>query len=313
LLLSPLAYFHAIHFESITVGGSGKWLKHLLQHLVFRGQDASQDSAVKNLERRLSAWLADANFVAQIADVSATAQVPLSTAFDITTLMHAEDFMMYRTMPAKVDLKQVVRLGGADMSITTPSFLLPHHEHIMPPRPSPELQAEKQEHLDDTSNAGQKSPKKIQAKQELEQESRDETNLTISAHARLPAVFDQELLDFIAALVKATKMIELEHGPQPDPIKQLEESASDGEIDDPKVQKRRTFMEMARSLEDDFTKSFKRVAVDAVTNDRWIAKLVGKTVRRLEDARGYVGYTGLVPIPLAPYRAKAEDEIKLLP
>jgi hypothetical protein len=311
--LSPLAYFHSIHFDSVTIGGSGKWLKYLLQQFVFRGQDATRDSAVRNLERRLSAWLADANFVAQIADISATAQVPLSTSFDITTLIRADDVMMYRTMPAKVDPKQVVRLAGADVSITTPSFLLPHHEHILPLRPSPKVQAEKQEQLDDALYAGQKSPKKMEAQQELEQEKRDETNLTISAHARLPAVFDQELLDFVAALVKATKMIELEHGPQPDPIQQIEESVSDIEDDAPKVQKRRTFMDMARSFEGDLTKSVKRVAVDAVTNDRWIAKLVGKTVKRLENARGYVGYTGLVPVPLAPYRAKAEHEIKLLP
>jgi hypothetical protein len=55
--------------------------------------------------------------------------------------------------------------------------------------------------------------------------------------------------------------------------------------------------------------------VDGVVNDRWIAKLVGKITKKLEAARGDVGYSGDIPVPLEVYRNtgwKGEGE-KILP
>ena len=305
LLLNPIAYFHTIHIKSITVGASGKWVKHLLHEMIFKDYNL-RDVGIVKLEQRLSAWLSDANFVVEVANIIGMAQVPLSTVFDITTQMRLDDVMAYRTLPAKVDLKQVVRLGGADCSITVPSFLLPHHEHILPPEPTEEVQKEKEEQVAEADG----KPKQLQAERELEQTRKDETNLKLSVHAQLPAVFDQELLNFVAALVKITKFIEMEQGTDPDPLGHAVDSSSESEMSEPK---KRGFRDMARTLHVDVAKSMKRVAVDAVTNDRWIAKLVGKVVKRLEVARGDLGYTGLVPISLTPYREAAEKEIKLLP
>ena len=53
-------------------------------------------------------------------------------------------------------------------------------------------------------------PKEIQAQHSLDQAGKDEANVKISVLAPLPACFDQKLLDFIAALVKATKVVEIE-------------------------------------------------------------------------------------------------------
>ena len=55
----------------------------------------------------------------------------------------------------------------------------------------------------------------MQAERELDQLLKDETNVKISAHIHLPGCFDQSLLDFIAALVKATKLVEMEKDPSP--------------------------------------------------------------------------------------------------
>ncbi len=305
LLLNPIAYFHTIHIKSITVGGSGKWLHHTLQESIFKDHPDG-GSGVTNLKKRLSAWLSDANFVVQIVNMFGMAQVPLSTSFDITTQMRIDDLMAYRTLPAKVDLKQVVRLGGADASITVPSFLLPHHEHILPPKPTQETQEEKERQVAEADG----KPKQVQAEEELEQAKKDETNLALSVHARLPAVFDQELLNFVAALVKATKIIEMDHGPQRSPTDPADDSASESDVSEPR---KRGFREMTKTFQVDLAKGMRRVAVDAVTNDRWIAKLVGKAVKRLESAKGDLGYTGLVPVSLEPYRRAAETEIKLLP
>ena len=50
--------------------------------------------------------------------------------------------------------------------------------------------------------------------------------------------------------------------------------------------------------------------------NRWIAKMVGKITRKLEEARGDVGYSGDIPVPLEKYRNQAlpgERPDKILP
>jgi len=138
-------------------------------------------------------------------------------------------------------------------------------------------------------------PKEIQAKHELEQLRKDETNMKISAHVRLPAVFDQELLNFVAALVKATKVIEMEK--EPSALEHLESHS---------------LKSISKALHHSMKDSMKRVAVEAVANDKWIAKLVGKVMKKLEEAQGEVGYSGDIPIALEPYRKMAEKAPKLL-
>jgi hypothetical protein len=308
LLLNPLAYFHPLHIESVTAGLSGKWLRHFLHDTVFKDY-ANQDVGIRKLETRIEAWLADANFIVEVANIMGLAQVPLSTAFDVSTQIKAGDVMAYRTLPQEVDLKQVVRLAGADASITVPSFLLPHHEHILPEKPEKEMKVQKEKDVAEADGA----PKTIQAQQELEQIQKDETYLTLSVHARLPAVFDQELLDFIAALVKATKIIEMEHGNAAEKVADsVSEPESISESGNEK-NKKRNIKEWSRAMGTTVRDGARRVAVDAVTNDRWIAKIVGKITRRLEYAKGDLGYSGTVPISLIPYRAAAEEAVKLLP
>ena len=50
--------------------------------------------------------------------------------------------------------------------------------------------------------------------------------------------------------------------------------------------------------------------------NRWIAKMVGKITRKLEEARGDVGYSGDIPVALEKYRNQAlpgEKLDKILP
>ena len=413
LLLWPLSAFHPIYISSITAGGSGKWLKHMLSEFVFK-QYGEDDAIIRKLEARVSSWLENANFVLELTDINGGARVPLSTIYPIEAKLSFDDVMAYRTLPKEIDLRQVVRLGGADCAITVPSFLLPHHEHLLPPEPTKESVEEQIEEVRDADGL----PKTFQAKQDLAQLRKDETNLKMSVHGRLPAVFDQHLLDFVAALVKATKIIEMEKDPhQPDPLSSpskdsliepdtvndvdsiaedeepVEDDASVLSVSPPKrnnfdlsMQKLRktktwgrTFyhsnLSNAESIPDDASMtspvdgpgpavdefgeilskrnsidvtidvtaekmknlnnktrtwakdlgakskalnsnirdSMKRVAIDAVANDRWIAKLVGKVTKSLETAVGEIGYSGNIPVSLAPYRALAERETKLLP
>ncbi|KAF2221643.1 hypothetical protein BDZ85DRAFT_202067 [Elsinoe ampelina] len=282
-LLNPIAYFHPIFIESITVGGSGKFLQHMLDENLL-----SSNTGVKNLKQRISAWLADASFVFQMADVVGLASVPINTDYDIVNNLTIADAMAYRTLPAEVDLAQIIRLGGADARIAVPSFLLPHHEHLLPARPTQDEEQAMQEEVEETDGL----PKRVQVQKDMEKRIRDEANVSLSAHVRLPACFDQSLLDFIAALVKATKIVEME---KDDPVE------------------KEGVLAFAKGLGADIKDSMRRVAVDAAANDRWIAKIVGKVTKSLETMQGDVGYSGDIPVPLEPYRKQAETASKLMP
>jgi len=251
----------------------------MLQQNIFMhyGEESSE---VRRLEEKISAWLSDANFAFGMGGITGIAQVPFLSAYDIVCLLGIEDVMAYRTLPAETQLKQVIRIGGADASFTIPSYLLPHHEHLIPPVPNNKDKAEIKQEL----RAADGLPKTIQKEQELEQAEKDECNVKISAHARLPACFDQELLNFIAALVKATKVVELEK----------EENPMDREVTGVKD----FFGNVNKSMKD----GMKKAMVDGVVSDRWIAKLVGKITKKLETAQGDVGYSGNIPVALGIYR-----------
>ncbi|KAI4724267.1 hypothetical protein E4T49_07995 [Aureobasidium sp. EXF-10728] len=288
--LNPIAYFHPVYIKSITAGGSGAMVESMLHQQIFKDHP-EQASDVKNLKKRISAWLKDANFVFEAEKITGMASVPINPVFNILSDLLFDDIMIYRTVKEEVDYNQIVHLGGADARISVPSFLLPHHEHILPPIPTREDEVAQQEKVDNADS----QPKTIQAEQELAQLRKDETNVNISAHVRLPACFDQNLLDFIAALVKATKIVEMDKV----------EKSLDKEI--------HGFREFTKAVKTDLNDKMRRVAVDAAANDKWIAKLVGKVTKKLETMQGDIGYSGDLPVPLDVYRKKAEPGSKLMP
>jgi hypothetical protein len=141
LLLATLSYFRPVSTPSITVACSGKWVKHTLEEKVFeyKGDDAGE---IRKLRAKISAWLSDANFALELADVAGLAQAPVEPAFDIICYLGAGDVIAYPTKPEDLTIKQAIRLGGADATFAIPSFLLPHHEHILPPPPTTRRQRE---------------------------------------------------------------------------------------------------------------------------------------------------------------------------
>lgn len=289
LQLSIISYFHPIFIESITAGASGAWIQSILSEVVFKNRP-EDDIAVKNLRKRISTWLSDANFVVQTTGISGVGYVPLNPQYDILSTLIFDDLMAYRTLPEEVKLSRVVRLGGADARITVPCFLLPHHEHLLPPKPTAADEARQREKVE----AADGGPKTVQAEYELEQTLKDEATFGVAAHLRLPAFFDQSLLDFIAAIVKATKIVEIKKDDQ----QSFEEA--------------RGFKELTRAVKNEVKNGMHRVAIDAAANDKWISKLVGKVTRKLQKVQGDVGYNGDLPVPLKVYRDQAESASKLL-
>ncbi|KAK1810432.1 hypothetical protein LTR12_015200 [Friedmanniomyces endolithicus] len=374
LLLAVLSYFHVINIESISVAGSGRFAAAMLQQEIFKNY-ASDSMELRRLERRVKTWLADANFCLELVDINGMAQVPLSTAWHIVGWLKFNDIMAYRTAPEKAEVAQVVRLGGADATATIPTFLLPHHEHVVPEEPTEEEFAHLTEEIDEADGI----PKTAQMKEKARKVRKDEATISISVHASLPATFDQSLLDFVAALVKATKIIELEKefdevekgidsaatSPQTSPSSPIiaDDAASiksdvsatteNGNVNGkPKTRFKDLTKTLRQNLTDgttgqqikDMAKDFghstgsgikgltqktnsgfeslghstrhgmKKAWVGGMMNDRWIAKMVGKVALKLQEAQGDVGYSGEIPLPLAPYRALwSEVPSKLLP
>lgn len=343
LLLNPLAYFHPITVKSITAVGSGKWFNLLMKQHFFRHY-TTQDTEIRRLERRISSWLSDANFAVEMGALKATAQVPINTSFDIECHFKMGDFMAYRALPGAAELTQVVRIGGADATISMPSYLLPHHEHLLPPKPTEFDEMKLEQEVSDLEN----TPQGVQAQTALEQLRKDEANMNISAHAHLPLRVHQDLLNFTAALVKATKVIETDKDfEQMKALRELNRASTnlseagsevssivsestvgttntESTIGDPAKQTGKEgfkaflkkvdsgFKEAGVNMRDGMRKAGLNTA-SAVANDRWIAKLVGKVVQKLEKAQGDVGYSGNIPVSLEDWRAKAEPYTKILP
>ncbi|KAH7119593.1 hypothetical protein B0J11DRAFT_551761 [Dendryphion nanum] len=328
LLLSPLCYFHPVKIKSVTAASSGKWFVSLVRQYLFK-QYTEQDTEIRKLEARISAWLADANFAVELGSIHSTAQFPINTNYDIECHFKIGDVMAYRTLRDGVDLKRVVQLGGADAVLSIPTYMFPHHEHIMPAEPTEYEEMEMEQVINDLEG----TPKEVQARTALEQLRKDEANMHISAHAHLPAQFHQDLLNFTAAIVKATKVIEtdksFEDAKTLRELKRVSTNASDSDVSSVAsttstvTNEDNGFKNFMRKVDTGFkdasikTRDGMRKAgantVSAMANDRWIAKLVGKVTKKLERAQGDVGYSGNVPISLEKHRRKAESESKLLP
>lgn len=342
LLLSPICYFHPVKFKSITAAGSGKWFVSLMRKYLFKHY-AGQDSELRRLEARISGWCSDANFAVELGPIASEASFPINTNYNIQCHFKMTDVMAYRALPEAVELKQVVRLAGADAVLTIPTFLFPRHEHIFPVKATEFQLMEMEEAV--KLMAG--TPKAKQALKDFEKLKKDEASMHVSAHAHLPAQFHQDLLNFVAAIVKATKVIESDKSfEEAKVLRELKRvSTMSSDISDGESVASTETMHTANTTNTNDTnvtinsdKGFKNFlkkvdtgfkdasaktmvgmrkaganTVSAMANDRWIASLVGKITRKLENAQGEIGYSGEVPIPLAKYRVRHESPTKILP
>lgn len=344
LLLNPLSYFHPVAIASLTASASGKWIEYMLVEQVFKDY-ADSSHELRSIKRRIADWLRGANFTVELGAITGLAHVPLLPAYDITTELGVASVLAYRTHQSSsssfpstndegaadaIDLQRVISLGGADARFVIPSFLLPHHDHLLPPRP-PVREAQFEATVEDEDGvalAGNKS-KEMQAQRAREQVRNDEANVKMSVHARLPAVLDQSLLDFVAALVKASKIAEFERladereeegGEEEEEGEKVEDEDEEDEengvgSDQPEKRERRSLRDLSIALKGRVKDSMKRTLVDSVVSDRWIAKMVGRITKKFEGAMGEAGYSGDIPVKLEAYRtgeSEREGE-KLLP
>ncbi|KAJ8064714.1 hypothetical protein OCU04_007034 [Sclerotinia nivalis] len=259
------------------------------------------ETTIPQIQQRINTWLIPANFVLELGPITGIAQIPLLPTYDIHCSLCSSNIIAYRALPSAATLKQVLRLGGADATFQLPSFLLPHHEHLLP------AQATHERNICG-GNAFRKLDTQFEGlvktrEKDVGKDEDDECIVRIGAHVRLPVVMDQELLDWIASVMKANKVMEME----------MEGWWMDEEI--------RGFRDLVGGFKGgvrDAQKGMKKSLLTTAINDRWIAKMVGKITTKLEEARGDVGYAGEIKVPLGSFRLSEEargrkEGVKILP
>lgn len=291
LLLNPLSYLHPIEIPSISIAGPGDKLKQVIKQRLFENQE-SLDANMEQLEEELSVWLSDASFCLEVSDLSGLTHVPLNSAGDILAYLQSGNIAIYRTPNDTNEVTQVTHIGGTDATCVIPAFLLPHHEHCWPPPP----------HEQSSSKPGTTNMDST-VSDEANEENQDVANIIFSVHASLPSHFDQSLLDFAAALLKATDVMNVETLFEPG------EPDEDGNTS----LRARISERIPNSLKTGIKKGVKADAVKDKVNDRWVARTVGKLAAKLESAHGDFGYTSTFPLSLESYRHQAETASKILP
>ncbi|KAJ4159449.1 uncharacterized protein LMH87_008350 [Akanthomyces muscarius] len=285
MLLSPLSYFHPVTIRSITATASGDWLKSLLVQTIFKSHDGSEVE-LDRLQDAISSWVSDANFTAALGTMAGQAHVPLLSSSNIYCQMAFDGVVAHRAAlaPETTSVCEVVKLRGADASFAVPTFLLPHHEHIIPDKSTSQAAA-------DSSNRGCTDAADVEANG-ADETSDDKTAVKMAVRAHLPAKLDQDLLNFVALLVKHGKLLEMDQPASP--------VEGDG-----------------KGLGDAVNQKMKDGIKKAVMGgDQWLAKLAGKGLKKLEVVNGDVGYSGDIPVDLTKYRSTGWLEVegdKLLP
>ena len=321
MLLWLASHTHPIECPSISVAGSGHWLNELLSQALFR-RHTTYDERIRNLEREISMWLSVGDYCVDLANITASAQVPMRSGYDIKAEVSSTNTAISRIDTEVESSTQMASLSGADGRFIIPTCLLPNHSHLVPPEPSPEQVAEakriaaeaiKQKQTSELPNHKARSTTRrpSEEKDTIEIEKQpvdcDILNVTMSIRMTLPAHFHESLLSFAATLSKAAQMHGIEEQiidpPTPPPF----DKTSDPTINwREKIAKRSDFIGSAikhplLSARGAFHREMRKSTVMTV-NGAWFAKWTNKILEQLEWLNGDVGYTFDVPVSLKPYR-----------
>lgn len=306
IMLSLLSYLHPITIPSITIAGPGHWLAEILQRRVLDHylEDSNEAHDLQNQARE---WLENAVFSVDFTRISALGQVPVRTMHDVTAGLRCADTTVHRTAPDVVET--VMDLEGADLEFVLPSYLLPHHQHLVPEKPSRARRSEEgqqREHGGKHSRAAQVD------------EDADEAHIYLRAHANLPAATDHSLLEFIVDLANVSKIFEMQQQDQEsseEPGQPDQDSKENGNSEEDAESKPGLRERTKRALRDHVKDRAKQLAMRGLNNDQseWVKTMVRNTASQLERMHGDVGYSGNIAVSLGPYRGSHELPSKLLP
>ncbi|KAK6344296.1 hypothetical protein TWF696_007936 [Orbilia brochopaga] len=208
-------------------------------------------------------------------------------------------------------ISEVARINGISSRVEVPSLLLPHHEYLFPPPPGiskdvkgPSRGLEKvasdvavHQHEDDrleddvlTDEFDGRQPAALPLEHGGD---RDEVIVLATVLASLPAQFNSTILHFATALLKASKLIEIEKGTNG----VLPSFNLDDEDSETPFPRSRSLSRMGTRI----SASMKRTVTGAV-DDAWIARLMGRLVSKIEGLKGEIGYKMPITVDLHPRR-----------
>lgn len=294
LFLNLFANFHPIRAEAITLCASGWFMKRILESEMF-SEYANENVHVGKLRNRILEGSIGVDFLMGMKQFTGQAVVPISTENDITCRMKVDDITLYRAEQYYDCPRKLCQLGGAESTITLPSMLLLHHDHLLRSTivgsSSSNICGQELREMNSYGAA-------LQARWQIKQNTRDETYCRISVRIRFPADFSEEVHKFLPVLVKASKfMVELD--------RECRKAAKENV---------RNIKDVAKLIKCKLRRWVRQTAVNDTSSDRWIAELVKRIMTHLESSQGNVGYAGTMPVSLKPYReAVILGETKLLP
>lgn len=330
-LLWLASHAHSIECPSISVAASGHWLSDLLAQLVFR-RHSTDDERIVALEREISEWLSVGEYCVDLTNITALAQVPLRSTYNIKAEVRSTGIAISRVDVENQSSTEMASIAGVDGTFVIPTCLLPHHSHLVPPEPSPmEVKAardKKREEAEKTNEGDiettaettkssveivepRSSEDKPEELSEGETEDLDALGILMSIRATLPAHFDESCLSFAATLSKAAQMLDIEESivdpPTPMPY---------DENLDPTDSFREKFSRRSKQLgsamkhplqtaHGAFHREMRKATVMRV-NGAWFAKWTNKILEQLAWLNGDVGYTFEIPVSLKPYRGSID-------
>lgn len=211
-------------------------------------------------------------------------------------------------------ISEVARINGVSGTVEVPSMLLPHHEYLFPPPPASKgnggrtlakveedipVFGEEDDRLEEDVLVDDFDGRKIAAGV-TNSEGKDEVYVIAAVLASLPAQFNSTTLHFATALLKASKLIEIEKGVPflgKDNYNVMDGEEDEGSSATATPTQPRNLSRMGTKI----NKVMKRTFTGAV-DDAWIAKLLGRLVLKLEGLRGEVGYKMPIAVDLGPRR-----------
>lgn len=298
-ILYVLSAWHEISFSAITAFGTGREIYKAISTKIFdRYSQASAE--LRHLEKELQRLTVSTqySFAGETTNMTAWAQIPLDTRFPIRTGLKFSDVIGYYISHDTAIVGQMVRMAGADATFAIPTYLLPHHEHQIPPK----ADAAKISRVMRELAAADGEPEKLHMKRILEQITNDQTIIEFAFHFRLPAWFSTEVFELSSALIKASKIIEMKE-------QVSKEGLSDDELDEehPHAAKFRQLAHTVRHATKSGVARTKGALITGVQHD-WVAKLVARISRKLEGAEGDAGWSGDIPVALSDYRASKPSD-----
>ena len=298
LILMPLSYLHPIKMASTAMSASGSWLANVMQDSIYSHYAEDRDD-IKQLQQMVSDWLTNATFCLDLANIQGLARVSLRAPQDITSSWSCASSAVMRIEPDTNVVAPALRIEGADATCTIPSYLLPYHEHLMPPQPSGKAGCNQGEAVEKSPGQSQEMSAADNAACEA-----DTAAIELSTHLSFPAILDSAMVDFFGDLVESTIVMEIEDVEAGDDQSSPTNESTLGRA-------RTKVADHAHDMRKSIKKGMKKAAFSARNDDR-IPSIVRKLAEQLESLHGDVGYSGSITIPLGSFRGSVPLPSKLL-